>query len=124
MAKVKKKLNIKARSKNHKDVQTSVEVVKNLGKGDTNTVSKKEHSPKVENRNTPTNMLREGQCIVGLSKGITVNLGGYQSARIDCSLTRVARDDDRSIMDELIHISGILDEQLEYETDQLEDLKV
>lgn len=121
MAKVRKKLNIKARSKNHKDVQTSVEVVKNLGKGDTNTVSKKENSPKAENRNTPTNMLREGQCIVGLTKGVTINLGNYQSARIDCSITRVVEDSDNVIMDELINISELLDEQLSYESEQLQE---
>lgn len=121
MAKKITRLHKKAKSVNHPEADVSVEVVKNLGKGDTATVSKKEPDSVKENRNCPSNMLKKGECIVGLTKGATINLGNYQSARFDVTITRVVNDDEHTILNELVSISDMIDEQLEYETDKLEE---
>lgn len=121
MAKLKRKFKTLTKGKNHDEVQVEAELVKSMGGGDTNTMSQKENCPRTENRNSPTNMLKQGQCIIGLSKGVTLNLGNYQSARIDCTLTRVVEDNEHVVMDELVNISEMLDEQLDYEAQQMLD---
>lgn len=121
MAKIKKKVTSSDKVKNHPDVNKIVRIKKNRG-GVKDTIKEEEYRAEesTTNRSNPANMLRAGQALVGLSKGVTLNLGSYQSARIDCWVSRVCNDSEKDIMDNLAEISVILDEQIEYESDQLQ----
>lgn len=81
----------------------------------------KEKGAVQENENNPINTIQEGKAIVGLSKGVTVNLGNYESARINCWISRVSNDEETAIMDNLVQISDMLDEQIQYEVDEIMD---
>lgn len=62
-----------------------------------------------------------GQRRVGMSKGVTLNLGNYQSARIDAWMEKVVVDDEHSINEAIISISEEIDAVLEMEQNKLEE---
>ena len=53
----------------------------------------------------------EEQRIVGVSKGVTLNQGDYQSLRVDCWLSDTAKQGE-SIEDAFQRVGAIVDEQL------------
>lgn len=115
---MKRVLKKKSQGKNHPEASTSVAVERNMGQGEKQIIKEEEKKPA---KVVPDVVFREGTAKVGLVKGVTINLGNYQSARIDCSIVRIVKDDDREIMDELANISSMIDEQIEFETEQLEE---
>lgn len=74
-----------------------------------------------DNSATSTLGLQVGKTSVGISKGYTVNLGNYESARISCWMTRICDDNEVAIMDTLGEISQLIDEQIEFETAELKE---
>lgn len=71
---------------------------------------------------TPNSLgLQVGKTSVGISKGYTINLGNYESARISCWMTRICDDNEVEIMDTLGEISQLIDEQIEFETAELKE---
>lgn len=73
------------------------------------------------NEDNPISTLKAGTALVGCSKGYTINLGGYESARIQCWITKTSKDDETSIMQTFSDISEMLDNQLEFETSELNE---
>lgn len=108
-------------SKNHEEAHVDMIVEKREYDGSKTIV--KEKGVVQENENNPINTIQEGKAIVGLSKGLTINLQNYESARINCWISRVSDDDEVSVMDALVQISEMLDEQLQYEVDGIEEMK-
>lgn len=68
----------------------------------------------------PVSSIPQGKTLVGLAKGTTLNMGNYQSARIDCWIVRVADDNEKSVMDALSDMSALIDEHIEYEVGNLD----
>jgi hypothetical protein len=110
-----KKQGVKPKDHSNEGVNVSVEVTNNLEK----TTKVKKGVMNEEPENNPTSSIRAGQAIVGLSKGYSINLGNYESAKVSCWISRVSNDDETAIMDNLAEISGLLDEQLEFEIAEL-----
>lgn len=54
-----------------------------------------------------------GYATIGLALGCTLNVGDYQSARIDVFIQRNVKDDDEIIRDEYQHMSEMLQIELE-----------
>lgn len=54
-----------------------------------------------------------GYATIGLALGCTLNVGDYQSARIDVFIQRNVKDDDEVIRDEYQHMSEMLQIELE-----------
>lgn len=111
----------KVTPKNHEEAHVDMVVEKREYDGSKTIV--KEKGAVQENENNPINTIQEGKAIVGLSKGLTINLQNYESARINCWISRVSDDDEVSVMDTLVQISEMLDEQLQYEVDEIEEMK-
>ena len=109
----------KVTPKNHEEAHVDMVVEKREYDGSKTVL--KEKGAVQENENNPINTIQEGKSIVGLSKGLTINLQNYESARINCWISRVSNDDETAIMDNLVEISDMLDEQLQYEVDELTD---
>jgi hypothetical protein len=112
----------KVTPKDHTDdgVKVSVEETKKNKAGVRETKIKKGAVVEdAELDSNPATQLPEGKAIVGLSKGLTINLGNYESARINCWISRTAKDDETEIMNNMAEISTMLDEQLEFEVDEL-----
>lgn len=103
----------------HEEVHVNTIVEKREYDGSKTVV--KEKGTVQENENNPINTIQEGKAIVGLSKGLTINLQNYESARINCWISKVTNDDEISIMDTLVQISGMIDEQLQFEVDEIMD---
>lgn len=101
----------------HEEVNTAVVHEKREADGSKTVL--KEKGIEQENDNNPIGTLPEGKAIVGLSKGLTVNLGNYESARVSCWISRVVNDNETEIMDNLVQISDMLDEQIQFEVDEL-----
>jgi hypothetical protein len=101
----------------HEEVKTAVVHEKREVDGSKTVL--KEKGIEQENENNPIGALPEGKSIVGLSKGLTINLGNYESARVSCWISRVANDNEKDIMDNLVQISEMLDEQIQFEVDEL-----
>lgn len=74
-----------------------------------------------DNTQSSTLGLPLGKTSVGISKGYTVNLGNYESARISCWMTKICDDNEIAIMDTLGEISQLIDEQIEFETAELKE---
>jgi hypothetical protein len=104
--------------KNHDEVQSSY-VVEKSNYGTKETI--KEKGTESENDVNPAGALPEGKSTVGLSKGITINLGNYESARINCWISRTVNEDEKSVMDALADISTMIDEQIEFESQEIID---
>lgn len=109
----------KVAPKNHEEA--NVDMVHEKREVDGSKTVLKEKGAVQENENNPINTIQEGKSIVGLSKGLTINLGNFESARINCWISRVSNDDETEIMDNLVQISDMLDEQIQYEVDELTD---
>lgn len=65
-------------------------------------------------------LLESNMTRVGMSKGVTLNMGGYQSARIDIWISKPCENNNVSIEETLNEISSLIDERLEYEVQQLD----
>ena len=102
-------------------VKVSVDVTKKNDKGVKETVQKKGTFIEDVETENPVSQLPEGKAIVGLSKGYTINLGGYESARINCWISRTSADNEIAIMNNMAEISNLLDEQLEFEISELKE---
>lgn len=110
MAKKLKKL------KSNNEVQTNVTLTKNnYGEKEEKTLK----GVQTDNENPPISTLPEGKALVGLSKGVTVNLGNYESARINCWITKLSNENDNDIMNTFVELSNMLDEQIQFEVDEL-----
>lgn len=114
-----KKVKVKAKDNTDKDVKVSVEVDKrDINGGKTTENIKGVLVDNVEELN-PNESIPENKVVVGQSKGYTINLGGYESARINCWISKHTQDDEVSIMNTMAEISQLLDEQLEFEIAEL-----
>jgi len=67
----------------------------------------------------PISSITEGQVRIGLAKGMTLNMGNYQSARIDAWMERVVPDNDHDINKSISDMSELLDEVVEQEQESL-----
>lgn len=63
----------------------------------------------------------EGKAIVGLSKGVTLNMGDFQSARIDVFIQRTVTDDEQVLRDTLLEIDEVLQDEIERQSSLLEE---
>lgn len=111
----------KVTPKNHEEAHVDMIVEKREYDGSKTVL--KEKGAVQEDENNPINTIQEGKSIVGLSKGLTINLQNYESARINCWISKVTNDDEVSVMDTLVQISEMIDEQLQYEVDEIEEMK-
>lgn len=66
------------------------------------------------------NPTRSSETIVGLSKGYSFNMGNFESAKISCWISIPCKNDDEEIMDTMARISSLLDEQIEFEANELD----
>lgn len=105
----------------HEEVDTHV-IVEKRESGGTKKVLK-EKGTEHDNDNNPTGALPEGKAVVGLSKGLTINLQNYESARVNCWISKVSNDDEVSIMNTLAEISELIDEQIQFEVDEISEMK-
>lgn len=64
--------------------------------------------------------LNANQTSVGMSKGYSFNMGNYESAKVSCWINLPCENTDADIQDTLDRISGLLDEQLEFEANELD----
>lgn len=112
----------KVEANNHEEVNTSVVVEKN-NYGDKEVVMEKgtDKQEPNEDSSNPALQLPVGYSTVGLSKGLTVNLGNYESARINCWISRTVKDEEKIVMDTLADISQLIDEQIEFEVNELRE---
>lgn len=108
--------------KNHEEVKSDY-VVEKSNYGTKEVVKEKgqvvEDSDTVDDSRNIAGALPEGKATVGLSKGVTLNLGNYQSARISCWISRTVNEDDKTVMDTLADISQLIDEQIEFESEEI-----
>lgn len=75
-----------------------------------------DHVTKQGDRN---NTLTAGERRVGMSKGVTLNMGNYQSARYDVWMERVIPDTDRDYAKAVIEMEAVLDEAVKEEAKKL-----
>lgn len=123
MAKVKKVVGRKPALK-HAEVTSHVKVEKLIkGKSEKELVLEMGVPLEDVTRMNPMSSLPLGKTLVGLAKGVTLNMGGYQSARVDCWIARVVDDTNKSVMDTLADLSQLISEHIEYESEDLEELK-
>lgn len=102
----------------HPEVNKNVKVTRAVG-GGSEVILEEERKNDRLCGSRPSNHISEDQAIVGLSKGCTRNMGNYESARIDVSLTVICKNNEVEIMNTLADISQKLDEQLEFEVSSL-----
>ena len=81
-----------------------------------NTVEKKEGLPLEHTRKQDPKDLEKDK--IGLSKGVTVNLGDYQSMRVDCWLTTSLIEGETE-QQALNRISNIIDDRVNLEVDKV-----
>lgn len=62
-----------------------------------------------------------GMCTVGFGKGITLNMGDYQSARLDLFIIRNVPDNEESIVEAVREIADRIDEELTKEVVRLNE---
>lgn len=91
--------------------------VKRKGSGTSEVVAEDRTEEKI---NSPVKTITTGERLVGMNKGYTINLGNYESAKIDCWMTRVVPDTDEDAMDALVEISDQIEEHLQYLRGQIE----
>lgn len=82
-------------------------------------------NPEIQDGVTPRSKLGgttpEKKATIGLSLGCTLNMGDYQSARIDVFIQRNVDDTDEAIKDGLDEISNLLHDELERQSAILMD---
>lgn len=114
------KKQVSEKSVDHPEVKKAVTIEKsNYGVKETIAEKGTQEEPEASS----ANRVPVGKAEVGLSKGITINLGNYESARINCWITRIVNDDDTEMMNSLAELSGLIDEQIQFEVDGINDLK-
>ena len=118
-----KKLPSKKKVAPKKHEEANVDMVVEKREYDGSKTVLKEKGAVQENENNPINTIQEGKSIVGLSKGLTINLQNYESARVNCWISKVTNDDEVSVMDTLVQISEMIDEQLQFEVDEIEEMR-
>lgn len=83
---------------------------------DTSVKGVADHVLKQGDRN---NTLCKGEVRVGMSKGATLNMGNYQSARIDFWMERVVEDSSHAINQAYSDMGDELDSLIDQETEAL-----
>lgn len=76
-------------------------------------------SDQVTKQGNRNNTLVSGERRVGMAKGVTLNMGNYQSARYDVWIERVIPDNDRDYAKAIIEMEKILDEAVKEEAKKL-----
>lgn len=119
------KKTVKVNPVNHTEVNSSYEVEHRNPDGSKEIIKEKGTDiaivePEAGHSN-PALSLPMGQTTVGLSKGLTINLGNYESARINCWISRTVKDDEKVVMDTLADISQLIDEQIEFEVNEIKE---
>ena len=78
----------------------------------------------IQDGNSPRSKLgggaHPGLAVVGIGKGITLNMGDYQSARIDVFIQRTVEDDNEVIQATILEIDELLQEEIERQSELLE----
>lgn len=74
----------------------------------------------LEIENQETMKIHKGERKIGLSKGMTINLGNYQSAKISVWMERIVEDDNHSSTQNLQDMSQYLDDWLQSEVDEIQ----
>lgn len=84
---------------------------------------KKKSKSKVEKKSTPvvqstpsrfmTPALGDREAIIGISIGATINMGNYESARVDLTMTMKSDDDKTSVEEGFVYMTDLLHEELE-----------
>lgn len=85
----------------------------------TQDVTVKGVSDHVVKQGSRNNTLVAGEVRVGMSKGATLNMGNYQSARIDFWMERVVEDTQHSVNKAYADMTQELDELIEQEADSV-----
>ncbi|MBO8161063.1 MAG: hypothetical protein H0Z24_05455 [Thermosipho sp. (in: Bacteria)] len=81
-----------------------------------NTVTKEEEVIKA---GTPLDhIIKKVPNMIGMSKGVTVNMDNYESFRVDCWLT-VPLDDKSSPEEKFMELSEIIESQIQYEVQRI-----
>jgi hypothetical protein len=114
---MKNKKPLKTKIKGSKSVKSHVIIEEGSG-GSKKTIYEKGEPLEQRDKINPIGTLPVGRSLVGLSKGVTFNLGNYQSARIDCWISSTCEED--ACEEELQEISEMIDEQLEKEREELD----
>lgn len=113
---IKKKI---VKAKNNDKIATKV-VVEKKNYGETETLKDKEVKGEQERTDSGYNTyIPKGRRNIGLSKGLTINLGNYESARIDCFMSMSVEDTEDKVLDGLMKMSQEIDEQIMYEQEEL-----
>lgn len=60
-----------------------------------------------------------GYATVGLSNGVTLNVGNYESARIDCFIQRTVEDTPENIKDTFGEMHKLIQEEIEHQASYL-----
>lgn len=63
----------------------------------------------------------EGYATVGMGIGATINMGDYESARVDVFIQRNVKDDDRVLQDAYRDMGELLNNELQEQVSQLVD---
>jgi hypothetical protein len=67
----------------------------------------------VQPKKRPVEQTPEGYATIAYGLGATINMGDFQSARIDVFIQRNVKDDDAVIQDEFKNISELLQTEIE-----------
>lgn len=65
------------------------------------------------------NPISEGKTRIGIAKGCTINMGSYESARVEVWMERVVDDDEHSINKAINDIGELLDDYIATEVSEL-----
>ena len=105
-----------------KSPKKPVAIQRHVGKGDAREVDVTTN-PNIEDGVSPRSKLGKatpkGKALIGTSLGVTLNMGDYESARVDVFIQRHVDDDDESIKEGLAEISELLHEELQNQALQL-----
>lgn len=66
--------------------------------------------------------INEGKAVISVSLGITVNMGDYESARLDLSLKKVVDDEDDEISQNFQAIYQMLEDEIVAQQEQISEL--
>lgn len=81
-------------------------------------------NPNIEDGVSPRSKLGKatpkGKALIGLSLGVTLNMGDFESARVDVFIQRNVDDDDESIQEGLADISELIHDELQKQALQLQ----
>lgn len=81
-------------------------------------------NPNIEDGVSPRSKLGkatpQGKALIGLSLGVTMNMGDFESARVDVFIQRNVDDDDDSIKEGLAELSELIHEEIQNQALQLQ----